>query len=402
LAAAAPISETLEPVVRIRLEYLDGLRGLCALMVVGGHTGHGGYFHDDGTVLGRVLAGIWNFFGYDRYAVAIFIILSGYCLMLPVARSAEGELQGGFIGFVRRRARRILPPYYAALALSLAAAAVMAGGAWQDDPAISAGAIGSHLLLIHNLWPQWMFAINGPMWSVATEWQIYFFFAALLLPIWRARGIGTAIAAAFLVGYTPHFLFHKWLDPVAPWFLGLFALGMWGALVSFSPNARMQRLRAEMPWGWTAAGLACALIVALALKPARLASYPLYLAEPVAGLAAVCLLIFCTRHLMSPTGTGTPFILRLLESRGAVWVGSFSYSLYLIHQPVLDVEKLALKAVALPDSAKLVLLWLVVVPLCVLAAYLFYLPFERPFVNRPVTRNRDRKEKNHHADRPQG
>ena len=48
-----------------------------------------------------------------------FIVLSGYSLMIPAARNG-GELVGGFRRYIFRRARRILPPYYAALICSIA------------------------------------------------------------------------------------------------------------------------------------------------------------------------------------------------------------------------------------------------------------------------------------------
>ncbi|HZP83508.1 MAG TPA: acyltransferase [Chthonomonadaceae bacterium] len=382
MAAATPPAETVaESAPRVRLAYLDGLRGLCALFVVGGHTGNGGYFHDDGSFGSRLLVFFWNLLNYDRYAVAIFIILSSYCLMLPVARSADGRLPGGVWEYLKRRARRILPPYYAALALSLLLLAALSGMKGRALTEFSPGAILSHLFLVHNLKSEWTFAINGPMWSVATEWQIYFFFPALLLPAWRSRGIGAAALIAFVLGYIPHFVFHKWLDPVAPWFLGLFALGMAGAVLGFDAAPRFRALRLRLPWGLLAAALSLALGIAFLLKPERLPSYPLYLTEPFVGLAAVCLIVYCTRFLTDGVPAQRPAILRLLESRPFVGLGAFSYSLYLTHAPFLDLGKTLLKTLALSDTSKLLLLWFGIVPLCVLAAYLFYLPCERPFLS---------------------
>src|SRR5437016_5916610 len=110
---------------RIRLDFLDGLRGLAALYVVLSHvyseiTWNGGAAH-----LSHTLLHLLKPLSYGRYAVDVFIVLSGYCLMLPVARSADGKLRGGAGEYLKRRARRILPPYYAALALTLALAALV-------------------------------------------------------------------------------------------------------------------------------------------------------------------------------------------------------------------------------------------------------------------------------------
>ena len=53
---------------------------------------------------------------YGHYAVDIFIVLSGYCLMLPLLTKSNF---GDSLNFYLRRAARIVLPYYAALALTL-------------------------------------------------------------------------------------------------------------------------------------------------------------------------------------------------------------------------------------------------------------------------------------------
>ncbi len=55
---------------------------------------------------------------WGQVAVDVFIVLSGYCLMLPVAR-AGGALRGGPVGYMKRRARRILPPMLASLGVAM-------------------------------------------------------------------------------------------------------------------------------------------------------------------------------------------------------------------------------------------------------------------------------------------
>src|SRR5207237_1181285 len=93
------------------------------------------------------------------------------------------------------------------------------GTFWDDAlPALRPGPLLSHLLVIHNLSPDWVHKINGPLWSVATEWQIYFVFPALLLPFWRRWNALPTILLAFAVGYAPHFLGGESLDPASPWF----------------------------------------------------------------------------------------------------------------------------------------------------------------------------------------
>src|SRR5438270_2616521 len=96
-----------------RLPFLDGLRGLAAVYVVLHHAA----MMVPPAGLGGVGSAARFVFRHGHYAVAVFIVLSGYCLMLPVARDPCGRLPGGVVGYLGRRARRILPPYYAALGL---------------------------------------------------------------------------------------------------------------------------------------------------------------------------------------------------------------------------------------------------------------------------------------------
>jgi peptidoglycan/LPS O-acetylase OafA/YrhL len=186
---------------------------------------------------------------------------------------------------------------------------------------------------------------------------------------------------AFVIGMAPHFLLHKRLDPVAPWYLGLFALGMAGALVSFSPQPAWRRLQADLPWAWFAGTLTVILVIGFLLKPAWLPAYPYYITEPLVGIAAVCGLIHYTRLIVTETGAGSP-LLRLLESRWLVRMGLFSYSIYLMHSPLLDAPVNLLRGSAWSPYAKFLALWLLVLPLVLVGCYLFHLVFELPFMPR--------------------
>jgi peptidoglycan/LPS O-acetylase OafA/YrhL len=165
------------------LPFLDGIRGIAAIYVFLHHAVAISISFDPlrGT---KHLLLQWT--QYGQIAVAIFIVLSGFCLMLPVA-DLQSNFRGGLPRFFYRRARRILPPYYAAMALSLFLI-WMCGPLEPSRQQLSHTTLIAHLLLLHNVNADWNHAINGPMWSVATEWQIYFVFALVLLPIQRKFG----------------------------------------------------------------------------------------------------------------------------------------------------------------------------------------------------------------------
>lgn len=375
---------------RLRLEYLDGIRGLAALAILIGHSGGdaGTNYQGDGSLLSRLAVWAIHQLPYSYFSVSIFIVLSGYCLMIPVARSEDRHLLGGFRGYIRRRARRMLPPYYAALAFSLLLLGILSsspnakGLHWDTlTPLFTPGVLLSHLLLVHNLNPGWIYKINGPLWSVATEWQIYFLFPALLLPLWRRYGIVALVLGATILGQLPHFALRKALDEAHPWYIGLFAMGMAGAAINFAPQPAMHVWRERVPWGVLSAGLFGLAALAYIARPG-LGSYPHWIMDIVVGGAAVCLIIFCTQRLLMGETQRAPWIVRFLEAPVTRWLGTISYSLYLIHLPILIAGMTIMRDLRLPPSETRWALWLVVLPTALLSATVFSYLFERPFLTK--------------------
>jgi peptidoglycan/LPS O-acetylase OafA/YrhL len=325
-------------------------------------------------------------FGHD--AVAVFIVLSGYCLMLPVVR-ADGQLVGGFGRYIARRAWRILPPYYATLLGSLLllwAAPLLqtrTGTIWDDtSPAFTAGPIVTHLLLLHNLVPDWASRINGPLWSVATEWQIYFFFPILLLPIWRRAGLLTAVVAGFVVGCCP-----LWLAPLAasrwiPWYLGLFALGMCAAAIGSSERPLERRMLRSVPWKLALFTLAlCCLFGTTVLIKFWFRFLPL--SDSLVGLTTAVALTRFSKYLVEGGSQPRPWLLRWLEARPLVAVGHFSYSLYLTHLPTVAGCYFMLRPLALHPAAQFLTMVVISVPASLVVALAFYWAVERHFTGRP-------------------
>lgn len=358
------------------LDYLDGLRGLAALYVVFNHLFQEIANRSDAGLLPLSLEPIFTFFAWGRPAVALFIVLSGYCLMMPVVKS--GELKGGLCGFVARRSRRILPPYYFALLVSWALILTVPGlrqgiGTLWDThlPAFTPGVVVSHLLLVHNLLLAWAYKINGPLWSVAAEWQIYFLFALLLLPMWRRCGTFPAIIFCTALGLAPHLPLHHRLDFVCTHFLGLFAMGMAGAVINFTDSGPEMFWRNRVPWGMIV--VACVLI----FLGATIVLPNAFLLDFMVGIGLTAFMVHSTRQIQENSGAATVAV-RLLSSKPATWLGGFSYSLYLLHYILLISVHAVLIRHGIPILPSLAIL-IACVPLVVLVTYLFYLVCEKPF-----------------------
>ena len=365
-----------------RLAYIDGLRGLTALYIVFCHV----YWEmcpagSDG--LPAFLSILLYPFTFSN-KVGVFIVLSGYTLTLPLVRSQNLTLRNGTGDFIRRRARRILPPYYAALALTLLLIMTVpqlqtrSGVRWDMAlPAFRPGVLLSHVLLLHNLHPNWIPRINTPMWSLAIEWQIYFLFALVLLPLWRRFGFTSSLATAFLLGYLPHFLLPvTWnYDWTSTWYIALFGMGMAAAVCFYWEKAQP----------FAAVGLVVSSLVLLAMVKLGTGWWNSHrpIADLMVGSSCASFLILATASALS----GRPWkFLRWLESKPLQKLGVFSYSLYLVHFPILSLLHAGLRAVFTNSGSGFILtlslLFLIGVPLSLLVGYGFHLVFERPFVGQ--------------------
>jgi peptidoglycan/LPS O-acetylase OafA/YrhL len=382
-----PSATVTHPSPRLRLEVLDGIRGLSALYVALFHAmGYAGHTTTPQTELTGPMAFVGAMLSYGSYAVPIFIVLSGFCLMLPLAQRNIQSISGGVVNYIRRRAWRILPSYYAMLFLSLGLIALVPvlqtqqNTAWDTKIPVTTAAIISHLLLIHDFHPGWIYKIDGPMWSIAIEWQIYFLFPALLLPILRRSNIVVMVGVALAFGLLPHFLLPAQLtiDFMHPWFLGLFAMGAAGAVVTFSQHPTLVKYRIDPWFGRLNSVLTISIICGLAWQKDWM-NWHDYITETLIGLAVTGWLIQYASAIRQAQRRS--WSQRVLESRPLVKLGVFSYSIYLVHNPLQAWINLETLSLDLSANARLAVQICLATPLAIACAYVFYLLIERRFMH---------------------
>ena len=344
--------------------FLDGLRGLAALYVVFHHAAcelFGEPFPAGiRTATTYLLPPLW---ATGHWAVSVFIVLSGFCLMLPVARDPGGRLRGGVPGYLFRRARRILPPYYAALGLTLALCAAvplmteMTGGRWDiAQPVFDKKSIWRHLMLIHNWSPAWLLKISPPFWTIAVEWQLYLLFPLLVVLHRRIGPVPLIVASSVVASVLTQ---PTWLGWSYPWMLTLFVMGMTAAAATeAAPHTRL---------GISADAGVLMFVVLFSPLPIPVLRDDLYVGAGTAWLLW---------RMARPTD-GRSLLQRTCESAPMLWLGRFSYSLYLTHFPLLSLANMLLKNHGVSPGTRLGVMLFGGTAGCVLFAWVFYLVFEK-------------------------
>ncbi|ROO82737.1 peptidoglycan/LPS O-acetylase OafA/YrhL [Actinocorallia herbida] len=352
------------PAASGRIAGLDGLRGVAALFVVLHHcllTAYAGFPQTSGPAGLAVLR-------YGHFAVVLFIALSGFSLAASPAR--RGWRLGGIGRFAQRRAWRILPPYWAALTFALAVA-------WLVVPQPGEGAPNAASVVVYGLLIQDVAdapSPNGAFWSIAIEAQLYAVFPLLLLLVRRwgtAAMLASATAVVGAIGLlAPHSGQVARLMHLGPQFAVLFAAGAVAAGILTAP--RTGKAAKALPWLAAAAVLPVCAVIAARGTPWTVAHFfwvDLALA-PAAGL------------LLAALAAGRPGpLVRLLDSRPLRSLGSYSYSLYLMHAPIVVAVGAQVVNPILPEGlARFAVLLLVAVPVSLAVSRLFAAAFEAPFV----------------------
>jgi peptidoglycan/LPS O-acetylase OafA/YrhL len=357
-----------------RIVALDGLRGVAAIMVllhhallmlpqfanyewyssVPAHISFGEFL-----LLRTPLRLIWA--GQER--AILFFVLSGFVLCLPWL-SGKPQSYGRFL---LGRFCRIYPPYIAAMALA-ALASVFIGGhdlpkasiyfnqiGWAHHPDL--GTLPSILLVLTNHHSAY---INEAVWSLSWEVRIAILFPFLMLPILRWRNLGAAqvYVFLFLLGQAARQVLRA--HPNSAQLLGngfrytsCFVLGTIIAMNRVKIGEWFARRHSAFGWLCLTLGLGICW-----------APWP-HFHDDIVGIGASLLIVAII---------GTASLRKWLAKDYWLWLGRQSYSLYLIHVPVV-MGTVILYGGKVPPLA-----CLSVIPVSIVLAQIFHLHVELPSV----------------------
>jgi peptidoglycan/LPS O-acetylase OafA/YrhL len=354
------------------------MRALCALYVVLGHIAN--IVDPARALLKPSKAPVWmqtlfRPFQEGHLAVAAFIVISGFCLAHAALERDDPRLTE-LKSFFTRRCLRILPAYYACLAISTLVAwritPIPGGMPFAQYIPVTKANLAAHVFMVHNLRPDWMYKINGVLWSIAIEFQLYFLFPGIMRTLKRWGWLTTLVMGAAIaftvVDFVPHGV------KLYAWYLPLFSLGAVGAVW-----ARRKFLRPElMLLGAVGMGIS---IWGCGHK------WDLWLTDSCFALGILAVLVLGTHAGSQSTQSRNP-LLQSLKWKPLVLVGSFSYSLYLMHHPVLQSLFIFRPKTVHSQTAELIYLVVVGLPLILLIAFGFGLVCERRWVQAALSRFR--------------
>ncbi len=213
LNSSAPLTNQ----ARSRMDVIDILRGTACLWVVLHHCLSGSQAAPG--ALDGLLAVLIAVSKIGWVGVNLFLVLSGFCLYYPLVRKmGVSGVRLDLKTYVRRRALRILPAYYAALAVGMG---VIAFHNARHHLPLASGFPGwpvfaLHLVMLFNLSPQSFGAYNGAFWSLALECQLYVVFPLL---VWLAarRGVLLAIIGALCISVAAQLLTYTHFGILPNW-----------------------------------------------------------------------------------------------------------------------------------------------------------------------------------------
>jgi peptidoglycan/LPS O-acetylase OafA/YrhL len=362
-ASAAPAARAVAVTRPGRIVGLDGIRGLAALFVVLNHI-----FERAWPGYPANPAPFWaSWMNYGRFAVLMFIAVSGFSLGLGPARC--GWRLKSIAAYARRRAWRILPPYWAALGFSLMMTwYVLAQPGWPLPSGKSA--------VVYGLLVQDAFSVGSPnraFWSIAIEAQLYILLPLLLLLARRASArvmAGLVAAIVVTIGLLgPHVpLMNSALVKFIPDLAVLFAVGLLAAGIVTTGERTRSR-----PWAGYALAATVPVIALMVVKGSTWSNLNLFWLDLAWAPAVGCFLAAIATSRPRP-------VVRFLDSSLPRSLGSCSYSLYLTHMPIVIAVSygLVLRRVAAGTPTFFVLA-AILLPVTVCFARLFAAVFELPF-----------------------
>jgi peptidoglycan/LPS O-acetylase OafA/YrhL len=345
-----------------RIGYIDGLRAIAVLAVVACHDAL--FMPMWRSILAHPASVPFAALGHalvdGSHGVDLFFVLSGFCLAHPtlVRLAAEGRARFDLVRYGTLRIGRILPPYYVATALMLAVAFIV----YRHSGIFVVPGSASYRPL--DILAQLFLADRGttlatpPFWTLAVEWRWYFVFPVVLFVWVRAPRAFAALVVLAVASY--------WFTRMHNLDFGVLPAFMLG-IVAAHVQIHGLPIRRFAPLGIVVALVAALLIEPQVVMPDQFGvDQHAFFWQTNPGWQLVAFFGVVSAGLVVPVRT-------ILAQPWCTAIGRASYSIYLVHYPIIAFLDLHLVHV-MSSAAAFALSGLA----AVLGGFAFFLVVERP------------------------
>lgn len=357
----------------VKYLYIEGIRAIAAVYVMMTHM-----------TLGVNLQQSWfnnlivSIFRYGHYAVDVFIVISGYCLMLPVLKNGY-NLPSGVFDFYKRRFIRIYPTYFICGLVCLLLISFLIGDktgtVWDLSHPVNKWDILTHLLLIQDFFYSTSYKINYIFWSISVESRIYIVFP-LLLWCCRKWSVLVTLILSFFISFSLWLILmfsHRYFTEINVSYSGvhpyiiLFSSGMFAAYLSFGVSS----IKIKIPWVLI---LVIFILIQFVLEAVNKGTS---IKDINIGFCTLCFITSIEKSRDS--SFNLRWIERFLSKKFIVFIGAYAYSIYLFHPPLVQLLYKLVSAFGFGSSTAYYLLLIGGTPLILTICYGLFVVFEKPF-----------------------
>lgn len=359
-----------------RLVSIDALRGIASFIVVLYHAFSMGIFN---VVTPNVYES-WEYiyaipisFGYT--GVYLFFVISGFCIHLRWAKAKvknDENFKLDFVSFWKRRIVRLYPAYLVTLAICLLIQHFRGELVFSN---FFVWDIVSHILMIHNFDARTVYSINGVLWTLAIEEQLYlaYFLLVFLREKFGWKYTMLICVLARIGWFILAFALNKFVGYQLPVIESSMANWCIWALGAVSIEAMLGIIKLPKWMSSISVGsLFLILAATIQLIDFKLGNTGVFnkftwlVYQPLWGFG---FFVIINRFVKSEIDwfkeKATHYSNKNYAIKFWAFVGVFSYSLYLTHEIILDFVKSPI---------------ILAVLICLLFSWVFYLIFEKPFV----------------------
>lgn len=302
---------------------IDVLRGVAILMVVVHHY----YLAVNSTLLDSPLPyvpGLTFLAEHGYLGVKLFFVISGFCIHCSYLRwcvkHPASSTRKFWPEFLFRRFFRIIPPYVVALLIFWGIQYLPNGLQIRDLKHLAV-----HGLLVQNMKQAFFFNINPSFWSIAVEWQLYLIYPIFLVLLNRNGSVVSLLFAAFttvcIQQYIPEESYAIRHSPFAYWLQWVCGAILAQELSSTASDAKSYVRRINPTW---LAAIGVPSMIWLFLNSVSPVT------KNIASTMAMFLLVWASLKWRCEG----------LFCKIFIAFGIASYSLYLLHQPLLSAFEL--------------------------------------------------------------